>query len=66
MRMQDLETNENLVFLGSPRSNPWTAMYDPSLDFRFAFNDQTQSEFIRDVHPAKGRVQRIYSHGRRL
>ena len=53
-RVQDLETNGNLVFLGSPRSNPWTGMYDPLLDFRFALDQRTQREFIQNVHPGKG------------
>jgi hypothetical protein len=53
-RVQDLQTDENLVFLGSSRSNPWTSMFDPILDFRFAFNAQTQREFIRNVHSGKG------------
>jgi len=54
IRVQDLETNGNLVFLGSPRSNPWTTMYNPLLDFRFAFDEHTQREFIQDIHPGKG------------
>ncbi len=54
IRVQDLETNGNLIFLGSPRSNPWTSMYDPLLDFRFAFDERTRREFIQDVHPGKG------------
>lgn len=54
VRVPDLETNGSLVFLGSPRSNPWTSMYDPLLDFRFAFDEHTQREFIQDVHPGKG------------
>jgi hypothetical protein len=29
-------------------------MFDPILDFRFAFNAQTQREFIRNVHSGKG------------
>jgi hypothetical protein len=29
-------------------------MYDPLLDFRFAFDEHTQREFIQDVHPGKG------------
>jgi hypothetical protein len=53
-RVKDLQTDENLVFLGSPRSNPWTSIFDPVLDFQFAFDAQTQREFIRDVHPASG------------
>jgi hypothetical protein len=52
-RVKDLQTDENFVFLGSPRSNPWTSMFNPVLDFQFAFDNQTQHEFIRDVHPRK-------------
>jgi len=52
-RVKDLQTDENFVFLGSPRSNPWTSMFDPVLDFQFAFDNKTQREFIHDVHPGK-------------
>jgi hypothetical protein len=53
-RVNDLQTDENLVFLGSPRSNPWTSIFDPLLDFQFAFNPQAQREFVRNVRPEKG------------
>jgi hypothetical protein len=52
-RVKDLQTDENFVFLGSPRSNPWTSIFDPVLDFQFAFDTQTQREFARNVHPGK-------------
>src|SRR5260370_40688820 len=52
-RVKDLQTDENFVFLGSPRSNPWTSNFDPVLDFQFAVDDQTQPEFFRNVHPRK-------------
>ena len=29
-------------------------MFDPVLDFQFTFNAQSQREFVRNVHPAKG------------
>jgi hypothetical protein len=54
LRVKDLQTDENLVFLGSPRSNPWTSMFDPVLDFHFAFDPRTQREFVSNVHPEKG------------
>jgi hypothetical protein len=53
-RVNEIQTDANLVFLGSPRSNLWTSMFDPILDFQFAFNAQGQREFVRNVHPAKG------------
>jgi hypothetical protein len=55
IRMPDLETNGNLIFLGSPRSNPWTSIYDPVLDFHFVFDERTQQELIRNMKPAKGK-----------
>jgi hypothetical protein len=54
IRMPDLETNGNLIFLGSPRSNPWTSIYDSVLDFHFVFDERTQQELIRNMKPAKG------------
>jgi hypothetical protein len=53
-RIKDIQTDENLIFLGSPRSNPWTSMFYPALDFQFGFNIQTQREFIRNLHPERG------------
>jgi hypothetical protein len=52
-RVKDLQTDENFVFLGSSRSNPWTSMFDPVLDFQFAFDDRTQREFVHNVHPGQ-------------
>jgi hypothetical protein len=52
-RVKDLQTDDNFVFLGSPRSNPWTSMFDSVLDFQFAFDNRTQREFVRNVHPGK-------------
>jgi len=53
-RVKDVQTDENFIFLGNPRSNPWTSMFDSVLDFQFAFDNQRQREFVRDVHPGKG------------
>jgi hypothetical protein len=52
-RVKDLQTDENFVFLGSPRSNPWTSMFDPVLDFQFVFDDRTQREFVHNAHPGQ-------------
>ncbi len=51
IRFEDLKTDDNFVFLGSPRSNPWTALFNDQLDFVFAFDKNLGQEFIRDVHP---------------
>jgi hypothetical protein len=51
IQIQDLATEDNFVFLGSPRSNPWSALFADQLDFRFVFDPKTKTEFIRNEHP---------------
>ncbi|MGA7316694.1 MAG: hypothetical protein WBX22_22305 [Silvibacterium sp.] len=51
LRMPDLHTDDNFVFLGSPRSNPWTALLSDQLDFRFVFNKDARQEIIHNYHP---------------
>ena len=50
IQLLDLRTDDNFIFLGSPRSNPWTELFSDQLDFRFVFDKATQSEFIRNVN----------------
>jgi hypothetical protein len=49
--MPDLQTDDNFVFLGSPRSNPWTALFSDQLDFRFVFNRDAAQEIIHNYRP---------------
>src|ERR1700757_3961092 len=51
LRIEDLKTDDNFIFLGSPRSNPWTALFADQLDFRFVFSREDGQELIQDVHP---------------
>jgi hypothetical protein len=51
LRMPDLQTDDNFVFLGSPRSNPWTALFSDQLDFRFVFNKDAGQEIIHNYRP---------------
>jgi hypothetical protein len=51
IQIQDLASEDNFVFLGSPRSNPWSALFGDQLDFRFVFDPKTKTEFIRNEHP---------------
>jgi hypothetical protein len=46
-----LSNNDNFIFLGSPRSNPWFSLFAGALNFRFIYDPQMGSEFIRNVHP---------------
>ncbi len=51
IQMADLESDNNLIFLGSPRSDPWLSFFSDQLDFRFVFDKNAGSEFIRNFRP---------------
>ena len=54
VRLSDLYTDDNFIFLGSPRSNLWTTLFNDQLDFRFDFDGKSHQEVIRNVHPLPG------------
>jgi hypothetical protein len=54
VRLSDLYADENFIFMGSPRSNLWTTLFEDQLDFRFVFDDASHQEIIRNVHPHPG------------
>jgi hypothetical protein len=54
VRLSDLYADENFIFMGSPRSNLWTILFNDQLDFRFVFDDASHQEVIRNVHPRPG------------
>jgi hypothetical protein len=51
IQIQDLASEDNFVFLGSPRTNPWSALFSDQLDFRFVFDPKAKTEFIRNERP---------------
>jgi hypothetical protein len=54
LRLSDLDTESNFIFLGSPRSDPWTALFNDRLDFRFLLDNTSQQELIQNAHPHSG------------
>ncbi len=54
LRITDLQTEDNLILLGSPRSNPWFNLFENQLDFRFAFSKELNEEVIQNAHPLAG------------
>lgn len=56
IQLADLKTDENFIFLGSPRSNPWSALFMNELDFRFVFDKATKQEIIQNIHPRQGEM----------
>jgi hypothetical protein len=51
LELSNLESDDNFIFLGSPRSDPWGAVFNNQLDFRFVFDPKLHREVIQDVHP---------------
>jgi hypothetical protein len=49
IRLSEVYTDDNFIFLGSPRSNRWANLFNNQLDFRFELG--SGQEIIRNVHP---------------
>jgi hypothetical protein len=56
VQFSDMQSDGNFILLGSPRSNPWSNLYNDRLDFRFEYDPKTGKEVIRDVHPRPGEL----------
>ena len=56
IELADLQTDSNLILLGSPSSNPWSALFNDQLDFRFVFDRASGQEIIRNFHPRQGEL----------
>jgi hypothetical protein len=61
LRFSDLDADNNFIFLGSPRSDPWTALFNDRLDFRFLFDKVSQQDIILNAHPRPGEAARYIS-----
>ncbi len=51
IQFSDLKTDENFIFLGSPRSDPWFSLFSDELDFKFVFDKATAQEVIFNARP---------------
>jgi hypothetical protein len=51
IQLTDLKSDNNFIFLGSPRSDPWFSLFSDQLDFRFVMDKGSGSEFIRNFRP---------------
>jgi hypothetical protein len=60
IRFADLKTDDNFIFLGSPRSNPWVALFNDQMDFQFSFDKTSRQEFIRNVRPRQNELPAYY------
>jgi|ERR1035437_7046119 hypothetical protein len=53
-RLSELDTENNFIFIGSPRTDPWTGLFNEQLDFRFHFDGASKQETIQNVRPHPG------------
>jgi hypothetical protein len=51
VQLSNLQTDDDFVLLGSPRSNPWSAFFSDQLNFRFVYDIDSRQEIIRNLHP---------------
>jgi hypothetical protein len=54
LRLSDLDTDSNLIFLGSPRTDLWTTLFNDQLDFKFYDDKASRQEIIQNLHPKAG------------
>jgi hypothetical protein len=59
VKLSDLKSDDNFIFLGSPRSDPWFSLFSDQLDFRVAFNPdpKIKAEYIQNVRPRPHEMQ---------
>jgi hypothetical protein len=56
IQFSDMQTDANYILLGSPRSNPWSNLYNDRLNFRFEYDLKTGKEVIHNVSPRPGEL----------
>jgi hypothetical protein len=44
----------NLVLSGDPQGNPWVALFDKELNFRFSMDDASAIHIVQNMHPLPG------------
>jgi hypothetical protein len=58
LQLIDFKTEDNFVLLGSPRSNPWFALFDDELDFRFEYDETLKTEIVHNTNVQSGETAR--------
>lgn len=52
------QTDDSLVLIGSPRSNPWVGLFGDQLDFRFVYDPVQTQEIVVNSRPRAGEMAR--------
>jgi hypothetical protein len=56
LQLTDFKTEDNFVLLGSPRSNPWTELFEDQLDFTFFYDESLKQEVVQNKRPRAGEL----------
>jgi hypothetical protein len=56
LQFRDFKTDGDFILLGSPRSNPWTGLFQDQLDFSFVMAPGDRHEICRNAHPKAGEL----------
>jgi hypothetical protein len=56
LQLNDIKTDDDFIFLGSPHSNPWATLFQDQMDFDFVYDASLRHEVIRNKHPRKGEL----------
>ncbi len=59
LHITDLQNDDNVILIGSPRSNPWVELFQDQLDFRLVYHPELGQEIVENVNP-RGHEQASY------
>lgn len=51
IQFSNLKTDDNFIFLGSPRTDPWFSLFNDKLDFEIVVDPSSGEEIVRNAHP---------------
>lgn len=58
LQLRDIKTDDDFIFIGSPRSNPWTDLFADQLDFYFVREDPVATEVVLNRRPQSAELPR--------
>jgi len=58
IQLRDIKSDDDFIFIGSPRSNPWSELFADELDFYFVRENSASAEIILNRRPQSGEPTR--------
>lgn len=55
LTMDDMK-DANVIMLGSAFSTPWVALFEPKMNFRFAFDGSVYDSYVKNMKPGSGEL----------